>query len=256
MSKTDEPVISVENLFFSYNRTPVLEDVTFRVEEKEFLAIIGPNGGGKSTLVKLILGLLKPDSGKIRAFGKAPEKVSHRFGYVPQDVAINRAFPITVMDVVLMGRLRHRKRNRFTARDRQAAAHALEIIGMAGYEKRKIDDLSEGQRERVFIARALTTDPDILILDEPTASVDTGGRTELYSILRDLNLTKTIIIVSHDLMVMSSYVTAVACVNRRVHYHDEGEITQDMIDMGYQCPVELIAHGQPHRILKTHEGGP
>ncbi|MFW6011506.1 MAG: metal ABC transporter ATP-binding protein [Desulfosalsimonas sp.] len=256
MNKTEEPVISVENLFFSYNRTPVLEDVTFSVAEKEFLAIIGPNGGGKSTLVKLILGLLKPDAGKIKVFGKRPEKVSHRFGYVPQDVAINRAFPITVMDVVLMGRLRHGGRNRITARDRQTAAHALEITGMTGYEKRRIDDLSGGQRERVFIARALTTDPDILILDEPTASVDTGGKTELYSILRDLNRTKTIILVSHDLMVMSSYVTAVACVNRYVHYHDEGEITQEMIDMGYQCPVELIAHGQPHRILKTHEDGP
>lgn len=251
----DEPVISIKDLSFSYHRVPVLEDVTFSVREKEFLAIIGPNGGGKSTLVKLILGLLKPDKGKVKVLGKPPAKVSDRFGYVPQDVAINKAFPISVMDVVLMGRLRHRGRNRITVQDRQAAGHALEMTGMAGCENRRIDDLSGGQRERVFIARALTTDPDILILDEPTAGVDTGGKTELYSILRDLNSTKTVIIVSHDLMVMSSYVTAVACVNRRVHYHDEGEITQDMIDMGYQCPVELIAHGQPHRILKMHEDG-
>lgn len=248
----NEPVISIKDLFFSYNHMPVLEDVTFNVAEKEFLAVIGPNGGGKSTLVKLILGLLKPDAGRVMIFGSSPEKVSRRMGYLPQDVAINRAFPISVMDVVLMGRLRHRGINRITRRDREEACHALKIMGMHGYKDRRINNLSGGQRERVFIARALTTDPDILILDEPTASVDTVGKTELYSILRDLNRTKTIIIVSHDLMVMSSYVTAVACVNRRVYYHDQGEITQDMIDMGYPCPVELIAHGQPHRILKNH----
>ncbi len=248
----DEPVVSIRDLFFSYDHVPVLENVSFSVAEKEFLAIIGPNGGGKSTLVKLILGLLKPDAGMVTVFGSAPEKVSHRLGYVPQDVAINRAFPITVADVVLMGRLRHRGRSRLTDRDLETARHALEIMGIRKYENRRIDDLSGGQRERAFIARALATDPDILILDEPTASVDTGGKTELYTILKDLNRTKTIIIVSHDLMVMSSHVTSVACVNRHVHYHDEGEITQEMIDMGYQCPVELIAHGQPHRILKFH----
>lgn len=249
----EEPVIRLENVCFSYNRAPVLENVSFSVAEREFLAIIGPNGGGKSTLVKLILGLLSPDYGKVMVFGTSPEKVARRLGYVPQDVAINRAFPISVFDVVLMGRLRHGGRARISGADRQAASSALETMGMKGYEKHRIDNLSGGQRERVFIARALTADPEILILDEPTASVDTRGKTELYSILRDLNRTKTIIIVSHDLMVMSSYVTAVACVNRRVHYHDEGEITQEMIDMGYQCPVELIAHGQPHRILKVHE---
>ena len=248
-----DPVITAREVFFSYDGVPVIENASFSVADREFLAIIGPNGSGKSTLVKLMLGLLKPDSGQIRIFGKSPRKISHCFGYVPQDVAINRSFPISVIDVVLMGRLRHRGSSRIRDRDREAAAASLEQMGMAGYENRKIDDLSGGQRERVFIARALTTDPDILILDEPTASVDTGGQAELYSLLQELNRTKTIIIVSHDLMVMSSSVTAVACVNRQVYYHDQGEITQDMLDMGYQCPVELIAHGQPHRILKTHE---
>ncbi|MFW6080540.1 MAG: metal ABC transporter ATP-binding protein [Desulfosalsimonas sp.] len=248
----DEPLISIKNLSFSYDHVPVLENVTFSVEEKEFLAVIGPNGGGKSTLVKLILGLLRPDAGTILVFGKPPGRVSHRFGYVPQDVAINRSFPISVMDVVLLGRLRHRGKNRITGKDRDAAADSLEIMGMRGYEDRRIDELSGGQRERVFIARALTTDPDILILDEPTAGVDAEGKTELYSLLRDLNRTKTIIVVSHDLMVMSAYVTSVACVNREVYYHDQGEVTGEMIDMGYQCPVELIAHGHPHRVLKVH----
>lgn len=248
----NEPLISIKNLYFSYDHVPVLENVSFNVAEKEFLAVIGPNGGGKSTLVKLILGLLRPDAGSILVFGKPPSRVSHRFGYVPQDVAINRSFPISVMDVVLLGRLRHGGKKRVTGSDRKAALDSLDLMGMQGYEDRRIDELSGGQRERVFIARALTTDPDILILDEPTAGVDTAGKTELYSILRELNRTKTIIVVSHDLMVMSSYVTSVACVNQQVYYHDQGEVTGDMIDMGYQCPVELIAHGHPHRVLKVH----
>jgi zinc transport system ATP-binding protein len=250
---TPDPVIELRNAAFSYNGTPVVKNVTFSVAEKEFLAIIGPNGGGKSTLVRLMLGLLKPDAGEIRVFGKSPKKMSHFFGYVPQDVSINRSFPISVMDVVLLGRLHHHGSARTRESDRQAAMGSLELMGMAEYKDRRIDDLSGGQRERVFIARALATDPKILILDEPTASMDTACRTELYTLLRDLNLTKTIIVVSHDLMVMSSYVTAVACVNQQVYYHDQGEITNEMLDMGYQCPVELIAHGQPHRILKAHE---
>lgn len=248
-----EPIIDFQDVSFSYNGTPVLRNVTFSVAKREFLAIIGPNGGGKSTLVKLMLGLLRPDIGQVRVFGQSPRKVSHRFGYVPQDTAINRSFPISVMDVVLIGRLRHHGGSRVRGKDRAAAKSALELMGMDAYANRKIGDLSGGQRERVFIARALTTDPEILVLDEPTAGVDTGGRTELYALLKELNRTKTVIVVSHDLMVMSAHVTAVACVNQKVHYHDEGEITQDMLDMGYQCPVELIAHGQPHRILRVHE---
>ncbi|MBS3809152.1 MAG: metal ABC transporter ATP-binding protein [Desulfobacterales bacterium] len=251
----DEPVISVKNLYFSYNSVPVLENVTFDVADREFLAIIGPNGGGKSTLIKLMLGLLKPDAGQVRVFNKPPAKVSYCFGYVPQDVLVNKGFPISVFEVVLMGRLRHHRRARIGGSDREAAARALEIMGMRKYENHKIDDLSGGQRERVFIARALTIDPDILVLDEPTASVDTGGRAELYNLLKDLNRTRTIVVVSHDLMVMYSNATAVACVNRQLYYHDKGEITQDMLDLGYQCPVELIAHGQPHRVLKVHEDG-
>lgn len=248
-----EPIIELREVSFSYNGEPVLKNVTFDIAARDFLAIIGPNGGGKSTLVRLMIGLLKPDAGRIRLFGKSPRKMAHRIGYVPQDVSINKSFPISLIDVVLMGRLRHHGRSRIGQSDWQKASKMLDLLGLGGLENRKINDLSGGQRERAFIARALITDPDILILDEPTASVDTGGRTELYALLRDLNKQKTIIVVSHDLMVMSSYVKSVACVNQQVHYHDQGEITEGMIENGYQCPVELIAHGQPHRILKTHE---
>jgi len=251
-----EPIIEVENVSFSYRGLTVLADVSFFLREKEFLAFIGPNGGGKTTLIKLLLGLLKPDRGTIRIYGTTPEKAAHRIGYVPQDVAINKSFPISVLDVVLMGRLRFRGQARLTKADKKAAREVLSEMEMLDYQDRRIDDLSGGQRERVFIARALATDPDILILDEPTASLDNAGRTELYAILKEINKTKTILLVTHDMMVLSSYVSSVACVNKNVHYHDDAEITEEMIQSGYHCPVELIAHGVPHRILKTHKDQP
>ena len=246
------PIIEVSHIYYSFNGTQVLQNVSLSIREKEFVAFIGPNGGGKTTLIKLLLGILKPDRGTIRIMGKPPAKAAHRIGYVPQDVSINKSFPISVMDVVLMGRLQFHRWSRLSKKDRMAAKKALESLEMLEFQNRKIDDLSGGQRERVFIARALATDPDILFLDEPTANIDSQGRTDLYALLKELNKTKTIFVVSHDTMVLSSYVTSVACVNKNVHYHDGAEITEEMMDMGYHCPVELIAHGIPHRILKTH----
>jgi zinc transport system ATP-binding protein len=248
-----QPIIKVSNLSFSYNGNVVLKNVSFTVQSHEFLALIGPNGGGKTTLLKLILGLLKPDSGDIRIFDDPPAKSAHRIGYVPQDVAINKSFPISVIDVVLMGRLRSHRGSRISNQDRKAAQTALDQLEMLKYQSRRIDDLSGGQKERVFIARALATDPDVLLLDEPIANLDNASRGDLYALLKEINKTKTILVVSHDMMVLSSYVTAVACVNKDVHYHDQAEITEGMMDMGYPCPVELIAHGIPHRILKTHK---
>jgi zinc transport system ATP-binding protein len=246
------PIIEVSHLYFSYNGTQVLRDVSLSIREKEFIAFIGPNGGGKTTLIKLLLGILKPDRGTIKIMGQPPSKAAHRIGYVPQDISINKSFPISVMDVVLMGRLQFHRWARISKEDRKAAEKALESLEMLEFINRKIDDLSGGQRERVFIARALSSDPDILFLDEPTANIDSQGRTDLYALLKELNKTKTIFVVSHDTMVLSSYVTSVACVNKDVHYHDDAEITEEMLEMGYHCPVELIAHGIPHRILKTH----
>ena len=247
------PIIEVSHMYFSYNGAQVLSDVSLNIREKEFVAFIGPNGGGKTTLIKLLLGILEPVRGTIKIMGKPPEKVVHRIGYVPQDVSINKSFPISVMDVVLMGRLQFHRWSRLSKKDRMAAENALKSLEMFEFQNRKIDDLSGGQRERVFIARALATDPDILFLDEPTANIDSQGKTDLYALLKELNKTKTIFVVSHDTMVLSSYVTSVACVNKDVHYHDGAEITKEMLDMAYPCPVELIAHGIPHRILKTHE---
>ena len=253
-------IIEIQNLNFSYNSQPVLVDVNLAVIQGDFIAMIGPNGGGKTTLLKLMLGLLKADSGTLRIFRKHPQDVSHRIGYVPQDVHINKNFPVSALDVVLMGRLRPgRGWSRPSREDRMAALEALKLVEMEKFGDHRIGDLSGGQKQRVFVARALVTDPHLLFLDEPTASIDTKGQGEFYSLLKELNKTITIIIVSHDLMVISGYVKSVACVNRRFHYHGHAELTGEMVEMMYHCtaedtcPVELIAHGVPHRVLHKHE---
>lgn len=252
---TEQPVIEVADLWFSYNGQPVLTDVHLSVQPGDFMAVIGPNGGGKTTLIKLILGLLAPDRGVVRVFGQAPRASAARMGYVPQDVHMNVTFPVNVLDVVLMGRTRSGRRwLRYNAEDRTAAKTALERVEMWEYRNRRIGDLSGGQRQRVYLARALACEPDLLLLDEPTASVDAKGQTGLYTFLNDINRQVTIVVVSHDLVAVSSFVRSVACVNRSVFVHDSPQITQDMLAMAYHCPVELITHGRvPHRVLHIHE---
>ncbi|BBO90308.1 metal ABC transporter ATP-binding protein [Desulfosarcina ovata] len=255
------PIIQIENLDFAYNGQSVLENVNIDVFEGDFVAMIGPNGGGKTTLLKLMLGLLKPARGSIRILGEAPTQVSHQIGYVPQDVNINRRFPITALDVVLMGKLAPGRRwSKNKTRDRRDALEALERIDMAAHAERRIGELSGGQRQRVFIARALVTHPRLLLLDEPTASIDSKGQNDFYQLLKRLNQEVSIIVVSHDFLVISTYVKSVACVNRRLHYHHQAEITGDMMEAMYPCtveevcPVELVTHGRlPHRVLRQHE---
>jgi zinc transport system ATP-binding protein len=163
--------------------------------------MIGPNGGGKTTLIKLMLGLLEAGSGMVRIFGQPPSRVSHRIGYVPQDVHINKNFPVSALDVVLMGKIQPGLGwSRPSREDRVAALDALNQVEMAKYCDYRIGELSGGQKQRVFVARALVTDPQLLFLDEPTASIDTKGQGEFYSLLKELNKTVSIIIVSHDLM--------------------------------------------------------
>jgi len=253
-------IIEINNLDFTYNGEAILQDVNLTVPEKDFVAIIGPNGGGKTTLIKLILGLLTPDKGTIRINGKPPREASSCIGYVPQDIHLNQSFPITVMDVVLMGKLDPKRRlSRRSAANRSDALAALERMNMTAYADKKIGTLSGGQRQRVFIARALVTDPKLLLLDEPTSSIDTKGQADFYQFLKEFNKDITILVVSHDLLVISRYVKSVACVNKKLHYHDQSEITGDMLETMYPCtaeeicPVELVAHGIPHRVLKEHE---
>ncbi len=240
-------IIEIQNLNFSYNRQPVLRDLNLSVHPGDFIAMIGPNGGGKTTLLKLMLGLLNADSGSIQIFGQPAQDVSHRIGYVPQAVHINKNFPISALDVVLMGKLKPgRGWSRHSQQDRVAALKALEQVEMKKFHDQLIGELSGGQQQRVFVARALATDPELLFLDEPTASIDTKGQNELYSHLKELNEEITIIVVSHDLMVISGYIKSVICVNQRLHYHGHAELTGEMIEMMYSCtaeetcPVELI----------------
>ncbi|NNG01055.1 MAG: ABC transporter ATP-binding protein [Desulfobacteraceae bacterium] len=256
----ETPIVKVNELDFSYGNEPVLENVSFSIRQGDFVAVIGPNGGGKTTLLKLMLGLLKPQNGTIEILGSPAGKVSHLIGYVPQDVHINSSFPITTLDVVLMGKLGPDKRwAKNSAGNREEARQALDRMGMSGYENHRIGELSGGQRQRVFIARALATNPRLLLLDEPTASIDSKGQTDFFKLLKSLNEHMTILVVSHDLLVISTHVKSVACVNRRLHYHNDTELTGDMLETMYPCtvedvcPVELVAHGVPHRVLKQHK---
>jgi zinc transport system ATP-binding protein len=250
----DSPVIEVRDLWFSFNGQPILKEVNLTINSGCFLAVIGPNGGGKTTLLKLMLGLLEPDRGTVRVLGVTPREASPRIGYVPQDIGVNSTFPISVFDVALMGRM-HGGGGwwRFSKADRMVAQKALERMELREYSNQRMEELSGGQRQRVLIARALAAEPEILLLDEPTASVDTKGQSDLYEFLKKLNETVTIIVVSHDLSIVSSYVKSVACVNQQLIFHDAAEITGEMIEMAYHCPVELIAHGVPHRVLRNHK---
>jgi zinc transport system ATP-binding protein len=249
-----EHAIEVNDVSFSYDKIPILDGVSLNLKKGEFLGIIGPNGGGKSTLLKLMLGILEPDKGRIKVMGKPPREARQHIGYVPQHTDFNLSFPVSALDIVLMGRLSRSRIGRWYSRDdRLRAEMLLEKVGMFAFRHMHIGELSGGQRQRVFIARALATDPEIIFLDEPTASVDLEFETGLYSLLNDLNKSATIVVVTHDIGVISSHVKSVACVNRTLIHHEEGKITPYMINMAYQCPVELVAHGTPHRVLPLHE---
>ena len=248
--------MELKGVTFSYDKTPILEDVTFSLKQGDFLGIMGPNGGGKTTLLKLFLGILIPDKGEIRVLGQTPHDAKHRVGYVPQYTDLNLDFPVSALDIVLMGRLRQSRIGRWYSRkDRSKAEEVLEKVGMWDYRHMHIGELSGGQRQRIFIARALATDPEIFFLDEPTASVDPEFETDLYSFLRELNKDITIVLITHDIGVISRNVKSVACVNRTMMFHEEGKISLEMIDMAYQCPVDLVAHGAPHRVFPDHKEG-
>ncbi len=253
------PIIEIRDLCFAYNGQIALRDVNLEILPGDFVAVIGPNGGGKTTLLKLMLGLLTPLSGTIRIFGQPARKASRWIGYVPQDVHLNRSFPVTALDVVRMG-LIHTDRATGGGSWRRRAMEALERMQMADFADRRIGALSGGQRQRVLIARALVSGPRLLLLDEPTASIDTQGQAVFYRILKDLNRSISIVVVCHDVMAISTHIKSVACVNKRLHYHHQAEITGEMYETMYPgveagtCPVELLAHGMPHRVLKSHPG--
>jgi zinc transport system ATP-binding protein len=232
-------VAEIKDLCFSYSGKEVLHNVDLVVKQGDFIAVVGPNGGGKTTLLKLIVGLLKPTRGAVRlASGKSAKK-GLEIGYVPQQIDHNLSFPATALDVVIMGKHLPEQRLIFrrSRQDREDGLSALEKMGIAEFAERKISDLSGGQRQRVLIARALVTEPELLVLDEPTASIDSRGQTEFYQLLQGLNKELTILMVSHDLLSVSAYAKSVACVNRRLHYHQAFETSGELLDAVYACSV-------------------
>ncbi len=247
-------VIEMHNISFYYNEICALLNVNLTVKDKEFLGIIGPNGGGKSTLLRIILGILKPASGEVRVLGLPPDKVKGKIGYVPQFTKFDRHFPINVKDAVLMGRLHLNNSffHRFSDEDYSVVDEVMRKVEIYHLRNRHISNLSGGQLQRVFIARALAVEPKLILLDEPTANLDSYAKTHICSILKDLNEQITIIMVSHDMGVISSYVKSIACLNKELYYHGEPELTNAILGKTYGCPVDLIAHGVPHRVLQEH----
>jgi zinc transport system ATP-binding protein len=246
-------VISIQHLWAGYDHEPVLEDINLSVQELDFIGLIGPNGSGKTTLFRVMLGLLPPLRGEVRIMGLRPKQGRRYIGYVPQHIEFDRAFPISVWDVVLLGRLGKRGLfHNYTAKDQDCVTEALHRVEMWHLRDRPLSALSGGQRKRVYIARALATEPKILLLDEPLAGVDPHGGTHIYDLLKQLNDHITILMISHDIGAIASCVKTVGCLNRRLFYHNEKEITSEMLEMVYQCPVDLIAHGVPHRVFPQH----
>ncbi len=231
-------MINIKNLSFAYDKTNVLEDINLTINDKDFLAIIGPNGGGKSTLLKLLLNLLTPKSGTI-TLGDDFTKSS--LGYVPQNTNLNINFPITALEVVLMGHLSGKRPLFGYGKDEVACAlNSLSQVGMKEFADVKIGNLSGGQRQRVFIARALCSRPKVLLLDEPTASIDVKGQREIYDLLKQLNQTITIIVVSHDISVLLNYAKKVAHINKNIVFHTLENIQRNIGKDEHICEVELL----------------
>jgi len=225
------------------SREPVLEGVNLQVAADDFLGIVGPNGGGKTTLLRIILGLLKPQSGMVEVFGRPARDVRHRIGYVPQHARLEPATPATVLEVVLTGRL-HRSRwgLRYSQADRKAAEQALELVGMQDFARRPVQALSGGQRQRVLIARALAGEASLLLLDEPTAGVDAPTEHSFTDLLHRLNQSIPIILATHDIAFVCTHLKRVACLNRRLTVHRADELTPADLSLVYGNQVCSVIH--------------
>jgi zinc transport system ATP-binding protein len=237
------PIIEIQDIFFSYSPgVPVLENVSFSVNAGQSGCIVGPNGGGKSTLLKLMLGLLQPDSGKISLFGQNPVKARSKIGYMPQYHQLDASFPASVLEVAMMGRITPATIFKYNKKDRQAALEALDILGIADLADRSFAGLSGGQRQRVLIARALASAPQLLLLDEPTANIDPGAEEQFYATLAELRKRMTVITVSHDLGFVNRETDMVICVNRTVNIHHAADFTAETANEVYHHHVNMIKH--------------
>lgn len=260
------PIIEIKNLSAGYDNRTVLHDVNLTIYERDFLGIIGPNGGGKTTLVKCILGLLKPTAGEIlyHTGSPSPGAVDSRspesdarlsMGYLPQYSSIDRKFPITVEEVILSGLSSQKPlASRFTARQREKVSAVIARMGLEGMEQRAIGALSGGQLQRALLGRAIISDPQAVVLDEPSTYIDKRFEARLYELLAEINKNCAIILVSHDIGTVLQQVKSIACVNETLDYHPDTGITEEWLERNFNCPIELLGHGTlPHRILGEHK---
>ena len=260
------PIIEIKNLSAGYDNRTVLHDVNLTIYERDFLGIIGPNGGGKTTLIKCILGLLKPTAGEIlyHTDSPSPEVAGSQclplntrlsMGYLPQYSSIDRKFPITVEEVILSGLSSQKPlASRFNTRHREKARHVIARMGLEGMEQRAIGALSGGQLQRALLGRAIISDPQVVILDEPSTYIDKRFEARLYELLTEINEECAIILVSHDIGTVLQQVKSIACVNETLDYHPDTGVTEEWLERNFNCPIELLGHGTlPHRILGEHK---
>ena len=246
---TSSPLLSIRGLSAAYDGRTVLHDVDLEVYEHDFLGIIGPNGGGKTTLIKCILGLLRPTGGEIIKYHEPLTT-----GYLPQYNSIDRSFPISVLEVVLSG-LSSKKSltGRFNDRHREKARQVIHRMGLEGLEHRAIGQLSGGQLQRALLGRAIISDPQLLILDEPSTYIDKRFEARLYQLLAEINRDCAIILVSNDIGTVLQQVKNIACVNETLDYHPAASVNTEWLERNFNCPIELLGHGTlPHRVLGEH----
>jgi zinc transport system ATP-binding protein len=252
--------ITIRDLWVTYNHRPVLEEVSLNIEANTCVGVLGPNGAGKSTLLKVILGLMAPTRGEVLVFGEDPRQSRSRgnlIGYLPQRPLTNPRFPISVLDVVLMGRYGRIGLGRRPQReDREAAKALLARLGIPHLAHRSIGEISGGEQQRVFIARALAVNPRLVILDEPTISLDACSQDEVYDLVKRLKdeMQLTVIMVSHDIGAVASHVDDIICLNRRVHVHAPPPIGRVALENTFGCAVEYLFHGEiPHRVVRVRD---
>ena len=248
-------LIEIQNITVAYGVKTVLRDISLTLWENDFLGVIGPNGGGKTTLLKAILGLLKPLNGEITFFEDDKPVPALKIGYLPQINRLDKYFPISVSEVITSGLMSEKKgwRN-YSGEQQRRINETLDLMGMSEKANRPIGKLSGGELQRVLLGRAIVSHPNILILDEPNTYVDKFFESRLFKLLEDLNEEMAIILVSHDMGTIVPLVKNIACVNETLHYHAGNNLTEEWIEQVYHCPIELVGHGDfPHRVLKRHE---